>query len=221
MPISEPGRPVDGAFARGGRLSHRTGLVGRVFVTFQLLDALPLDAAIEIAERAIDDGDSLERARRVERALDVGHGACLLRDPDHAELVTSALTYFDGARYDLLTWVVMPNHVHVAMATKPGFGLDRIVHSWKWFTASRINRRLQRSGALWRREYFDRRIVDDDMQTRVVDYIEANPVKAGLCPSILDWQWSGVHRRLGREPTMGAHRPDAGAQAPRSGACDA
>ena len=42
-----------------------------------------------------------------------------------------ALWFFDGARYDLQAWCVMPNHVHVILVVHKDFLLGEIVRSWK------------------------------------------------------------------------------------------
>jgi len=52
------------------------------------------------------------RRELVEMYLDLGLGHVWLRDSRVAELVENALLYFDGKRYLLHAWVVMPNHVH-------------------------------------------------------------------------------------------------------------
>ena len=48
--------------------------------------------------------------------LDNCHGACVLRDPNCAEIVANSLQHFDCDRYELTDFVVMPNHVHVLVA---------------------------------------------------------------------------------------------------------
>jgi putative transposase len=197
-PLFEPGNARPGTVKRGGRLPHHPGIVGPVFITFRLADALPFPVRRTVAPQPAAFGDALERARTNERDLDKGWGCCVLRVPEAADVVAASLRHFDADRYDLLTWVVMPNHVHVAVRTNGSTTIDRIVHSWKWYSASQINRHLGRSGPLWQREYFDRRIRDEHQLERVVTYIEANPVHAGLCRSMFDWKWSGIHRRLGR-----------------------
>ncbi|WP_212636873.1 hypothetical protein [Desulfacinum hydrothermale] len=53
------------------------------------------------------------RRQRIEAWLDLGMGCCALRHPRLAALVQNNLLYFDGSRYRLLAWCVMPNHVHV------------------------------------------------------------------------------------------------------------
>jgi len=61
-----------------------------------------------------------------------------------------------------------------------GYALDRILHSWKSFTAGKINRQLCRKGALWQREYYDHLIRDGSQLRRAIQYTAENPVRAGL-----------------------------------------
>src|SRR5262249_55613866 len=124
-----------------------------------------------------------------------GHGTCRLKDPRLADLTENALLHFDGQRYHLLAWCVMPNHVHVLVEMKDGFPLPQILHSWKSFTSSEANKILGRAGDFWQREYHDRFIRDDDHYRNTVAYIENNPVKAGLVKAAEDWRHSSVRRR--------------------------
>jgi len=68
-----------------------------------------------------------------------------------------------------------------------GDRLDRVVHAWKSFTAKQANRYLNRDGASWAPEYFDRYMRDDTHFAATRAYIESNPVKAGLCQEVSDW----------------------------------
>ena len=67
--------------------------------------------------------------RKFEAYLDKSGGECWLKRLEMGDLVANALRFFDGDRYRLDAWVVMPNHVHALMQAKPGHGLQRIVHS--------------------------------------------------------------------------------------------
>ncbi|ESQ15029.1 MAG: hypothetical protein N838_09965 [Thiohalocapsa sp. PB-PSB1] len=112
------------------------------FVTFHLGDSLPTPVLRRImAETARDD---VARFRRIEHYLDAGHGACWLHRPEIATLVQHALLHFDGERYRLLAWVVMPNHAHGLIETLPGFPLQNLVQSWR---ASRPGRQMHCSSA--------------------------------------------------------------------------
>ncbi len=128
----------------------------------------------------------------IDNALDRSLGPVWLADPENARLVVDALMRFDGERYRLLAWCVMPNHVHVLVQQREGWPLGVVVKSWKTFSARAINQRLGREGAFWAKDYFDRYMRDSDQVEAARLYIEANPVKAGLCPTPADWRWSSA-----------------------------
>ena len=78
-----------------------------------------------------DAGMKAQYRKAVESILDQGHGSCLLQKPPIANKVIEAWTYFDSKRYDLVAYVVMPNHVHVLIKTYEGFELGKTIWSWK------------------------------------------------------------------------------------------
>ena len=160
------------------------------FITFRLSDSLPAAVLHRLAAETADD--EAERHRLIDGYLDAGHGACWLRRPEIATLVQGALLHFDGERYRLLAWVVMPNHTHVLIETKRGFPLPGVVQSWKGFTARRANALLGGGGAFWHRDYFDRYVRDDAHLAAVTRYIDHNPVKAGLVKNAADWPFGSA-----------------------------
>ena len=126
-----------------------------------------------------------------------------LRDERIAESIEKTLLHFDGVRYRLLVWVIMPNHVHALLETLPGFPLGGVVHSWKSFSAKQVNKLLGRTGPFWMQDYFDRYIRDEEHLAAAREYIEQNPVKAGLVRSAGDWQWgSASGKDAGETPAL-------------------
>jgi putative transposase len=122
-------------------------------------------------------------------------GAHFLSNQGNAQCVQEALLHFDGERYRLLAWCVMPNHVHVVAEQIEGWPLAGVVHAWKSFTAKHINRALARSGAVWMREYFDRFMRDDEHFNATIGYVERNPVARGWVAMPEDWPWSSAAHR--------------------------
>lgn len=158
------------------------------FVTFGLFDSLPAQLAVPFlpgAKSLID----------MDLQLDGGRGACWLGDPRIAREVQQAFLHFDGERYRLLAWCIMPNHVHVVMEPDANHGLGTIVQSWKSFTAKKANAILGRKGPFWRKDYFDRYMRNEDHYARTVEYVENNPVKAGLCRTAQTWPWGSAAMR--------------------------
>jgi len=212
LPVSPTGiLPVDASAIdkrHGAHLPHWTKEGATYAVTFRLGDSVPASVINrwkkereEIVLRAQSQGRPLstqERkalhqlySARVESFLDAGQGACHLRTPEVAKVVQDALHHFDGQRYELIAWAVMPNHVHAVVRPLPGHELDGILHSWKFFTAKQANSILGRQGPFWQEEYYDHLIRDEEDFCENVSYALANPAKAGLDK----WPWVGAKKQ--------------------------
>ena len=128
--------------------------------------------------------------------------------PEERDAVVSALEHFHGQRYALSAYVVMDDHVHVLVTPSGDHKLADIVHSWKSFTAWRLQREYGRTGSVWQEEYFDR-IVRDEMEfLEKAEYILNNPVKRW--PDEQEYKWVGF---------MGDRA--AGTEAPRAAGTEA
>ena len=80
----------------------------------------------------------------------------------------------------------MPNHVHfIAQVHPTSADMHTVLSQWKGATSHTANQILNRSGAFWQRDWFDRVIRSQEAFERVKEYIQQNPVKAGLCQ---EWQ---------------------------------
>jgi putative transposase len=119
----------------------------------------------------------------IERWLDAGHGSCLLRRRECSQIVAATLRHFEGERVVMISFVVMPNHVHALFVQNPEWPLEKLLQSWKRFTTREINKLLGRTGNLWQRDYFDRLVRDEKHFVNCVRYIRRNPEKAQSPPS--------------------------------------
>jgi len=193
------------------RLPHWEAEGSTYSITFRLADSLPgivlaslEQERTEAMTAALKAGCALtthERRRigdvfseKVDAFLDAGHGECFLANPEIARIVVNSLDFFNGSRYRLSAWCIMPNHVHVVFKPLNGRTLADILHSWKSFTANKANVCLGRKGAFWQREYYDRLIRDEDEFFRITGYVIENPVKAGL----ENWRWVWVEGNVGK-----------------------
>ena len=114
------------------------------------------------------------------RSLDESHGECLLRSRSLANIVAEAIMKFDGDRYDLDSFVIMPNHVHVIVQFRGSYGLSVVSQSWMRYTAREINKCIGRAGTLWQPECFDHIIRSDKQFQYLRRYIFENPSKANV-----------------------------------------
>jgi acetylornithine/succinyldiaminopimelate/putrescine aminotransferase/REP element-mobilizing transposase RayT len=210
---------------RGANLPHWTQANATYAVTFRLVDALPKRV---LADWQLERRNIMRTARqqkrelsareqvqlnklhsdRIECCLDAGHGRCWLRDKRIAAVVRDAILRFEGERYTLVAWCIMPNHVHVIVRPFPKYPLSEILHAWKSFTAKETNRLLKRRGGFWQLESYDHLIRNEQDLRNQVCYVMENPSKAGLAP----WPWVGPSEgNAGMRFQPVAHRQDADA----------
>jgi putative transposase len=179
------------------RLPHWQQRGAVYFITFRLADAIPgklrndwqSERATWLRFHPEPWASETEREYHkrfsgiIERWLDAGHGSCLLRRADCAQVVDEALRHFDSERLALISSVIMPNHVHAVFVQHPEHPLEKLLRSWKTFGVRKINELLDRSGSLWQRDYFDRLVRDHQHFANCVRYIRRNPEKARLVNS--------------------------------------
>jgi hypothetical protein len=98
----------------------------------------------------------------------------------------------------------MPSHFHWVFTPRADWAEDltddrtpreRIMHSVKLYTARECNRHLLLTGAFWQDESHDHCVSDEDELWRIIEYVELNPVKAGLIDAREKYLFSSAHDR--------------------------
>lgn len=117
---------------------------------------------------------------RIQQWLDAGSGSCVLRYPDAKRIMGETLLHFNGTRYQLGSFAVAGNHVHVLVAPVVGFDLSGILHSWKSYSANAINRALGRKGTLWQDESYDHLVRSEASLAQITAYILAHEQQGAL-----------------------------------------
>jgi REP element-mobilizing transposase RayT len=126
--------------------------------------------------------------RKLELYLDAGHGCCALRDPRVRQIVADQLHHFDGTRYHLNSYVIMPNHVHVLFELADRDAIAPTLQGWKGVSSRYIKRAaLCDLNPFWQPEYHDRLIRSPEHFHTTQDYIRQNPTKAGLREGTFLW----------------------------------
>ena len=209
--INDPANINNKEWYSRGYMPHRNKLNLLQSITFRLGDSLPQKILIQLQKEVNQlpkEKQDLQKRIKTENYLDAGIGCCALKHPRMAEIVENAFLKFDGNKYNLIAWCIMPNHVHILI--EPLIQLGKIVQSWKSFTgrwAMRHNAELTASPLLlphcvggvprekenfWMREYWDRYIRNEEHLQKTINYIHNNPVKAGLCNIPKQWKWSSA-----------------------------
>ena len=189
----DPDKPIHYYFRH---LPHWRQDGASYFITFRTADSLPKTRLDELKclrdQFKIRFGDSppKEQAKifarqilaRIEKWLDFGTGQCHLKQSPYQEEVAGAMHFFDGKRYELDCFVVMPNHVHaIAKPMHPKIQpLEKILQSWKRHSSNKINKHLRIDGSFWQQESYDRIIRDEEHLYQAIQYIGNNPRLANL-----------------------------------------
>jgi type I restriction enzyme R subunit/putative DNA methylase len=132
----------------------------------------------------------------MDRYLDEARsGPTWLRKEEIAELVAHSIRYAESQLqfYTLHAWVIMSNHVHLLVS--PLVSPERFLQSVKGYTAREANRILERTGEpFWQAESYDHWVRDEPEMVRIHNYIEYNPVRAGLVANTAEYRWSSAIR---------------------------
>jgi putative transposase len=184
-------RPHTGWRSRG-YLTHYDAADAYQHVVFRLHDSLPPAMETQAGSRRLGGWFT-----EMEAALDAGRGERWLGRPDVAEAVEATIRCFDGTRFGLEAWCVMPTHVHVLVRQFSGYRLQDVVGGWKSVSGRRANLLVGRTGRFWALDYFDRVMRDERQLAAAHAYIEANPVSAGLCSTPEAWRWGSARLRAG------------------------
>jgi len=151
----------------------------------------------------------------MDRQLDMARTGpmCLRQDPIAALVVDSLHRGAERGHYELASFVVMANHVHVLLL--PKVAPSRLMKALKGSTAHEANRLLGRTGEpFWQHESYDHWVRDESERSRIESYIENNPVKAGLVARAEDYHWSSAWSGPGVGMSADAARTSACATEP-------
>jgi len=140
----------------------------------------------------------------MDRLLDEAcDGPFYLRQPAIADMVVSAIQYNSNTlgHYLLHAFVVMPNHVHLLIT--PAIALPKLTKSLKGITAKQANTMLALTGSrFWQEESYDHLVRDEREFEEIRNYIEENPVRAGLTSEATDFRWSSAGSATGNCGTL-------------------
>lgn len=159
------------------------------FVTFRLSDSLPEDVKNEYVNlldgliqkypipRTYEQQSEVERITRnsLDKYLDAGYGSCVLKEDNVRAALVRTLEHNNGVDYELIAYVIMPNHVHLALALINNCSLQQVIKTIKRASAHSICKLANCGAPLWQREYYDRIIRNEMHLSRVLAYIANNP----------------------------------------------
>jgi len=118
-----------------------------------------------------------------------------------AQIVIEALRWLrDQGRIRLLGYVVMPDHLHVALALRadgrsdiPVATLAEVMKTLKGHTSHQIHQRLGSDSFMWQSGYYEALLRDLGDFDKHLEYMHDNPCRAGLVNLAAEYEFSTAH----------------------------
>lgn len=107
---------------------------------------------------------------------------------DRYKFINELIKTKEKYEYELLTYCLMPNHVHFELKDK-NMQLSEIMKSLNISYSSYFNKKYDRVGHLFQNRYFSNPIQTDKYLLELHRYIHQNPIKAGIS-SLENYRWS-------------------------------
>jgi putative transposase len=129
---------------------------------------------------------------------------------DYRRYVRLAAGLLPSSSLEILTYCLMPNHIHAVVVPKEASGLATFFGPLHKAYAQHTNLRYEWEGHLWQARYFSVPMNAEHTLT-AMRYVELNPLRSGLEKSPQDWPWSSTrgNLRLVDDPLI-PHRPALG-----------
>lgn len=102
----------------------------------------------------------------------------------------------------ILSFCVMRNHWHLVLWPSTGVSISAFMH---WLTSTHVRRYhlhydLVGTGHLYQDRYRNDLCTDARGVLAVINYVEGNPLAAGIVRRAEDWRWSSLRLRLEGDP---------------------
>jgi putative transposase len=111
-----------------------------------------------------------------------------------AELFCQTLfRYRDANKFQVHSFVVMPNHFHLILTVAEGLTLERAMQLIKGGFSYEAGIRPGARYEIWQKSFVDRRVRDPAECESYYEYIHQNPVRAGLVDTASKYRYSSLN----------------------------
>jgi putative transposase len=113
-----------------------------------------------------------------------------------ADIVLEAILFGKSQEwYYLLSFVIMPDHVHLVVIPREKNISPECMKSIKGFSARRINELLERKGSIWENGFYDYVLEGEEKTLSRMKYVEDNPIRKGIVARAEDYAYSSAKFR--------------------------
>src|SRR5260221_12194117 len=121
-------------------------------------------------------------------------GQAVLQSERMATLFIDVLrSYVAAGKFGVHDFVVMPEHVHVLLTVDQSMSVEKAVQFIKSGFSYRARKELGVQGEIWQRGFSEVRILNRRSFLKHREYIDQNPVKAGLADSPENYPYGSAY----------------------------
>ena len=106
-------------------------------------------------------------------------------------------------------YVLMTNHIHLLATAAQPDGISRTMHDVAGSYSRWVNKQLDRTGSVWEGRFHSSLVDSDYYCLACYQYIEMNPVRAGIVASPAEYRWSSYHENVGARALCIVHPHDS------------
>jgi putative transposase len=123
-------------------------------------------------------------------------GCALLQRERNANLLIDVMRSYAAVRqFKIHDFVVMPDHVHILLTLPGTMSIEKAIGMIKGNFSYRLQKEFGYPGEVWQRGFSEVRVDDRKSFLAHRDYIEQNPVKAGLVARAEDYPYGSIYLR--------------------------
>lgn len=105
----------------------------------------------------------------------------------HDALQDFAERGLEAGRAAIGRYVLMPDHLHLFVRLAP----EEVLGAWVKALKAVLSRSTGRKTAQWQDGFFDHLLRQSESYAQKWDYVQQNPVRAGLVRQVNDWPFQG------------------------------
>ena len=106
-------------------------------------------------------------------------------------------------RYQLHAWVIMPDHIHLLLTPGPKTTLEKAIQ----FIKGGFSYQIKSTRPTWERSFTEHRVRDHADFQHHLQYIEQNPVQAGLSTTAIEYKFGSASHPRDTDPIPDHLRP--------------
>jgi putative transposase len=116
-----------------------------------------------------------------------------LDDADRLRFIWQLEEVTKRFNWRVVCWCLMTTHVHLVVDADVE-QMSLAMHRLACLYAMYFNTRHERRGHMFENRFSSWIVRDEDHLEKTIDYVLANPVRAGLSPTAEEWPWSWPRR---------------------------